>query len=138
MLHFVRGDHSSDIKQQRIDQQNRHFHINPCSIPAYCDDEMRAIGYIPEQNIVYSSEAFEAGNSMINGTPWQPVNDLSPNITINFPDVAKVNAIIVQGGGINEGFLREFTVKVQNVDEQWEDIKDQNNETKVYLYFITI
>jgi hypothetical protein len=48
-----------------------------------------------------------------------------------------VNAIIVQGGGVNEGFLREFTVKVKNTDGQWEDIKDENNTTQVYFYFIT-
>ena len=98
---------------------------------------MRAIGSIPEQNIVYSSEAFEPGNSKINGTPWQPINDLSPNVTVNFPAVAKVNAIIVQGGGIDQGFLRKFTVKVKNADGQWEDIKDENNMTQVYFYFIT-
>lgn len=93
---------------------------------------MRNVGAIPDQYVDYSSEINPQVDSQINGTAWTPdLNDKSPNVTVYFPTTAIVNAILVQGGGINDTFLEKFTVKVKNVDGQWEDINDINGNPMV-------
>jgi hypothetical protein len=82
------------------------------------------IGVIPEQSIVYSSEAQGSDYARINGTPWQPdtETDFSPNVTVFFPVSSIVNAILVQGGGQNGSYLHSFTVKIKNLDDEWDFI----------------
>jgi hypothetical protein len=94
---------------------------------------MRDLGVIPEQSIVYSSEAQGSGYARINGTPWQPDSetDFSPNVTVFFPVSSIVNAILVQGGGQNGSYLHSFTVKIKNLDDEWEEIDDLNGIPKV-------
>lgn len=93
---------------------------------------MRNVGAIPDQYVDYSSEINPQVDSQINGTAWTPdLNDKNPNVTVYFPTTAIVNAILVQGGGINDTFLEKFTVKVKNVDGQWEDINDINGNPMV-------
>ena len=94
---------------------------------------MRDIGVLPDESIVYSSEAQGLDYARINGTPWQPdyETDFSPNVTVFFPISSIVNAILVQGGGVNGTYLHSFTVKIKNLDDEWEEIDDLNGIPKV-------
>ena len=98
---------------------------------------MRDVGSLPDDFVTYSSEAPGSGDSKINGTPWEPdtSTDSNPSITVNFPTTAVVTSIVVQGGGVNGSYLRDFTVKVKNEEGQWEDITDVDGTPKVVIEF---
>ena len=101
---------------------------------------MRDVGSLPDDFVTYSSEAPGSGDSKINGTPWEPdtLTDSSPSVTVNFPTTAVVTAIVIQGGGVNGSYLRDFTVQVKDEDGIWEDITDVDGTPKVVLVFYSV
>ena len=97
-----------------------------------CSEEMRKVGTIENNQIVYSSSSVES--SEIDGSvAWSPeTGDTKPHVLINFPTKARVIAIKVQGGP--DGYIEKFQIGFKETPEEFQYIKDTNHKIVVRYY----
>jgi len=97
-----------------------------------CSEEMRKVGTIENNQIVYSSSPVES--SEIDGSvAWSPeAGDPKPHVLINFPTKARVIAIKVQGGP--DGYIEKFQIGFRETPEEFQYIRDTDDQNVVRYY----